>query len=166
MLPDLEIALCGSNSICLPNINQRTFSDINELKSHVGVSSTSCVFIIVLTNLNSQDIDKIEELQRQSHIFAIVVGIKPKSTLNVRGNNIFPVAKQFLSYKIRSNVIRFFEEASKKLLQKNLFILAKMFKDKLDIIKHQRFTTMQVCEIILIILVIFTNEFRSKHAMY
>ncbi|CAF4813226.1 unnamed protein product, partial [Rotaria sp. Silwood2] len=127
--------------ICLPGIDHQIFSDINELKNHVIIDKNSYSFIVLLMNINDQNLRvQLEDLKRQHHVLAIFICVKPRSTLRFDGNNVFPVVKELMAYKIKSSVVQFFEDTSKKLLALNQIASAYLFREKANFFKRQRFT--------------------------
>jgi len=142
---NLQLAICNSTSatnpvaLCLPPIEQVTLPDFHTLKNYVVNHSTSNSFIILFLDLNDQySGSDLEDLKKEAHVFAIFIRVKPGCNLTFSGGNVFPVAKQFITHKITSSVIRFFEIASEKLLGLNHIIPAYSFKKKANAIKHQR----------------------------
>ncbi|CAF3771630.1 unnamed protein product [Rotaria sp. Silwood1] len=155
----LRIAVCSSTTntqstaICLPGIDHQTFSDINDLKNHVVTHSNSYSFIVLLMDLNDQNSRvHLEDLKRQHHVFAIFICIKPKCNALVHGNNVFPVIKELIAYKIKSSVVKFFEDTSRKLLGLNHIGPAFILKEKANVLKQQHFTNGKInaCHILII----------------
>ncbi|CAF3730551.1 unnamed protein product [Rotaria sp. Silwood1] len=144
MLSTLQIAECRSptnsqlTAICLPGIDHQTFSNINELQSHVITRSNSYSFILLFYDLNGSNVDVyLKDLKRQHHVVAIFICINPKCNLAFHGDNVFPVIKELIAYKIKSSVVKFFEDTSKKLLRLNHIAPANLFKEKANFFKQQ-----------------------------
>ncbi|CAF2743226.1 unnamed protein product [Rotaria sp. Silwood2] len=139
--------------ICLPGIDHQIFSDINELKNHMIIDKNSYSFIVLLMNINDQNLRvQLEDLKRQHHVLAIFICVKPRSTLRFDGNNVFPVVKELMAYKIKSSVVQFFEDTSKKLLALNQIASAYLFREKARFFKQQCITNgkIEACHVLII----------------
>ncbi|CAF1146475.1 unnamed protein product [Rotaria sordida] len=164
MLFDLQIAEYRSSTntqstaICLPGIDHQTFSNINELKNHVITRSNSYTFILLL-DLNDQNshVD-LEDLRTQRHILAIFICINPRSNLIFHGDNVYPVVKELMAYKIKSSVVQFFEDGYNKLLALNQVAPALMFKEKAKFFKQQRFINGKINACHVLIIPLNTND--------
>lgn len=146
MSNDLQIAVCGSTHnndptpLCLPSVDSVILSDFTTLRNYVISHSKSHSIIVVILDLNDQNSSPVlEDLKKQTHLFAIFICVKRKCQLTVNGGNVFPVSKQLLTRKITLSVVQFFEDASKRLLALNQIAAAFLFKQKANTLKQQRF---------------------------
>ncbi len=143
-----QLAICGSTpttgpiALCLPSIEQVTLSDLNTLKKHVDKYSESRSFILLfLDSIDQNSSPDLEDLRKKAHVFAIFICVKPGCHLTFNGGNVFPVAKQFITQKIASSLIRFFQTASETFLASNNIFQAAQFKRRANAIKDQRRST-------------------------
>jgi hypothetical protein len=151
-MSDLQIVIKNSensataNALCIPGISHITFSDsIIKLTRYTAAHSTSYAFIVLVMDLEDPNLDPaLEELTKQKHLFELYICVKPRYHLTFTGENVFPIAKQLITRKITSSVIRFFELTSKRLLAMNHIGPALLLKEKANVIKQQRFTNGQV----------------------
>ena len=127
-------------ALCLPSIDQVTLSDLPTLKSYIRQDSCKHSFILLCMDSFDQNSDKniIEDLRKETYIFAIYVRVKPRCNITFNSGNVFPVAKQFIAKKIASSIIRFYEILSEKLLKQDQFFAAMNYKRKVNAIKDQR----------------------------
>ncbi|CAF3209776.1 unnamed protein product, partial [Rotaria sp. Silwood2] len=159
MTSDLQIAEWRSRTntqptaICLPGISHQTFFHINELKNHVITNKNSSCFIVLIMNLNDQNSHAhLEDLKCQHHVLAIFIRVKRRSNLRFDGGNVFSVVKEIMAYKIKSTVVKFFEDTSKKLLALNEIGPAYFIREKANFFKRQRFTNgkIEACHVLII----------------
>ncbi|CAF3730566.1 unnamed protein product [Rotaria sp. Silwood1] len=159
MLSTLQIAECRSptnaqlTAICLPGIDHQTFSNINELQSHVITRSKSYSFILLFRDFNDPNTDiYLEDLRKQHHVFAIFICVNPRSNLIFHGNNVFPVIKELMAYKIKLAVVKFCEETCSRLFALNEIAPARFFEEKAKFFKQQCITTGKInaCHVLII----------------
>ncbi|CAF3438992.1 unnamed protein product [Rotaria sp. Silwood2] len=159
MTSDLQIAEWRSRTntqptaICLPGISHQTFFHINELKNHVITNKNSSCFIVLIMNLNDQNSHAhLEDLKCQHHVLAIFIRVKRRSNLRFDGGNVFSVVKEIMAYKIKSTVVKFFEDTSRKLLALNQIAPARIFQDKANFFKRQCITNgkIEACHVLII----------------
>ncbi|CAF1162711.1 unnamed protein product [Rotaria sordida] len=128
----------------LSGIDQQNFSDIIEFKNHVFTHCYSVYFILLFLDLNDPYWRAdLEELRRQHHVFSIIICVKPNCNLIFPGDNVSPVFKEVISYKIKSSVVKFFEVTAEKLKLEHS-ALAPFFQDKANFFKQQRFASGEI----------------------
>ncbi|CAF4452747.1 unnamed protein product [Rotaria sp. Silwood2] len=76
----------------------------------------------------------------------------PRSNLRFDGGNVFSVVKEIMAYKIKSTVVKFFEDTSRKLLALNQIAPARIFQDKANFFKRQCITNgkIEACHVLII----------------
>jgi hypothetical protein len=145
MYSKLQVAICdpknttGSSALCLPSIEQITLSDLSTLKNHVANYSKSHTFIVLVLDLNDQNSSPIlDDIRKEANVFAIFIRVKSRCNFTLNGGNVYPVAKQFMTHKIISSVIRFYEITSTELLKSNHIFHADYLKKRANAMKDQR----------------------------
>lgn len=141
----LQVITCGSADaassipLCIPSIEQVTLPNFHKVKNHIVKHSETYSFILLFLGSNVQHSNSdVNDLKKEAHIFAIYFCIKHKYNFTFNGENVYPVAKQFLTEKLTTSIIQFFEQTSERLLKLDHFIFANQCRQKANYIKHQR----------------------------
>ena len=110
------------------------------MKAHVTDRSHQFGFILLFLDPNDQRLQSdLEDLKRTNPIVACFFCIKFKSDFIYRGNNVFPVPKQFLYQKLTTCIIQFLEQTSSELLGLDHIPMAFILQREANELKAQRY---------------------------
>lgn len=146
----LELLKCGGSnraqlkSIALPNINCRSFIDTTELMGFIADEHGSYYIVLLLGLDDSRSNSDLQRLQQQHNVLTIFISIKRKSDIPLNASKICHVFEPLISYKIKTKVIEFFENARRQLLESNQIVAANILKCRVNQLKQQRITNTRV----------------------
>lgn len=140
---------------CLPPIRKEILTNFQSLKVHVNDRSHQCAFIALFLDPNDQHHQpELEDLKQTKPIIACFFCIKFPSEFIYRGDNVFPVSKQFLYRELRNCIIKFLEDRSRNLLKSNDISLGFILQKEANRIKALPYPDQKL---VLDILLIPTN---------